>query len=322
LALATILEVKHLKKYFPLTRGLLAKRMGWIRAVDDISFSIEEGKTFALVGESGCGKTTTAKTILLLEGPTTGSISFRGKEISKLEGTDLREYKSSVQAVFQDPFASLSPRMRVGSIVAEPLEVNTDLDKTARQRRVGEVLAQVGLDHRAVDLFPHEFSGGQRQRIAVARSLSVNPSLIILDEPVSALDVSIRAQIMNLLKDLQDDLGITYLLIAHNLATLRYLSHHVGVMYLGRIVEQGPVEQVFTKRLHPYTKALFSAALASHPDSVDEEIILSGEVPSPINPPIGCRFHTRCPTAKAICSEDEPELKEIEPGHYVSCHLD
>jgi peptide/nickel transport system ATP-binding protein/oligopeptide transport system ATP-binding protein len=322
LALATILEVKNLKKYFPLTRGLLAKRMGWIRAVDDISFSIQEGKTFALVGESGCGKTTTAKTILLLEGPTTGSISFRGKEISKLEGTDLREYKSSVQAVFQDPFASLSPRMRVGSIVAEPLEVNTDLDKTARQRRVGEVLAQVGLDHRAVDLFPHEFSGGQRQRIAVARSLSVNPSLIILDEPVSALDVSIRAQIMNLLKDLQDDLGITYLLIAHNLATLRYLSHHVGVMYLGRIVEQGPVEQVFTKRLHPYTKALFSAALASHPDSVDEEIILSGEVPSPINPPIGCRFHTRCPTAKAICSEDEPELKEIEPGHYVSCHLD
>ena len=296
--------------------------MGWIRAVDDISFSIEEGKTFALVGESGCGKTTTAKTILLLEGPTTGSISFRGKDVSKLEGTDLREYKSSVQAVFQDPFASLSPRMRVGSIVAEPLEVNTDLDKTARQRRVGEVLAQVGLDQRAADLFPHEFSGGQRQRIAVARSLSVNPSLIILDEPVSALDVSIRAQIMNLLRDLQNELGIAYLLIAHNLATLRYLSHHVGVMYLGKIVEQGPVEKVFVKRLHPYTKALFSAALASHPDSVDEEIILSGEVPSPINPPSGCRFHPRCFSAKAICSQDEPELKEVEPGHYVSCHHD
>lgn len=319
--MATILEVKHLKKYFPLTRGLLAKRVGWVRAVDDISFSIEEGETFALVGESGCGKTTTAKTILLLEGATKGSILFRGKEISTLEGMDLRGYKSSVQAVFQDPFASLSPRMRVGSIVAEPLEVNMDLDKTARQRRIEEVLTQVGLDHRAADLFPHEFSGGQRQRIAVARSLSVHPSLIILDEPVSALDVSIRAQIMNLLKDLQGELGLAYLLIAHNLATIRYMSHHVGVMYLGKIVERGPVEDVFMKRLHPYTKALFSAALTSHPDSVNGEIILSGEVPSPINPPTGCRFHPRCLSAKAICSEDEPELKEVELGHFLSCHL-
>lgn len=295
--------------------------MGWVRAVDDISFSIEEGETFALVGESGCGKTTTAKTILLLEGATKGSILFRGKEISTLEGMDLRGYKSSVQAVFQDPFASLSPRMRVGSIVAEPLEVNMDLDKTARQRRIEEVLTQVGLDHRAADLFPHEFSGGQRQRIAVARSLSVHPSLIILDEPVSALDVSIRAQIMNLLKDLQGELGLAYLLIAHNLATIRYMSHHVGVMYLGKIVERGPVEDVFMKRLHPYTKALFSAALTSHPDSVNGEIILSGEVPSPINPPTGCRFHPRCLSAKAICSEDEPELKEVELGHFLSCHL-
>lgn len=319
--MATILEVQHLKKYFPLTRGLLAKRVGWVRAVDDISFSIEEGETFALVGESGCGKTTTAKTILLLEGATKGSILFRGKEISTLEGMDLRGYKSSVQAVFQDPFASLSPRMRVGSIVAEPLEVNMDLDKTARQRRIEEVLTQVGLDHRAADLFPHEFSGGQRQRIAVARSLSVHPSLIILDEPVSALDVSIRAQIMNLLKDLQGELGLAYLLIAHNLATIRYMSHHVGVMYLGKIVERGPVEDVFMKRLHPYTKALFSAALTSHPDSVNGEIILSGEVPSPINPPTGCRFHPRCLSAKAICSEDEPELKEVELGHFLSCHL-
>ena len=239
--MSTLLEVKGLKKYFPVTRGLLlAKPVGWIKAVDDISFSIEEGQTFGLVGESGCGKTTIAKVILLLEKATDGSILFRGKEISKLRGKELRQFRSSVQAVFQDPFASLNPRMRVGSIVAEPLVMNTPLSQKVIQQRVEEVLTQVGLNYEAASLFPHEFSGGQRQRIAVARSLIVHPSLIILDEPVSALDVSIQAQIMNLLKDLQTQLGIAYLLIAHNLATVRYMSHQIGVMYLGKLVEMRP----------------------------------------------------------------------------------
>jgi len=320
--MATILEVKNLKKYFPVTRGALGKTVGWVQAVDDICFSIEERKTFALVGESGCGKTTTAKAILLLEKPTEGSIFFRGKELFKLMGTELREFRSSVQAVFQDPFASLSPRMRVESIIGEPLLVNNKgLSKQVVRQRVEEVLTQVGLGKQASELFPHEFSGGQRQRIALARSLSVSPSLIILDEPVSALDVSIRAQIMNLLKDLQEKLGIAYLLIAHNLATVRYMSHWIGIMYLGRIVERGLVEQVFVNRLHPYTKALFSAALASHPDLIQDKIVLKGEVPSPLNPPSGCRFHPRCFSAMPICSEIEPELKEITPGYHVACHL-
>ena len=317
-----LLEVKGLKKYFPVTRGIvLAKQVGWIRAVDNISFSIEEGETFALVGESGCGKTTTAKVILLLEKETAGSILFRGQEISKLRRRDLRQFRSSMQAVFQDPSASLNPRMRVGSIVSEPFVVNNKLPRKMIQKRVEEVLAQVGLERDAERLFPHEFSGGQRQRIAVARSLIVNPSLIILDEPVSALDVSIQAQIMNLLKDLQKRLNVSYLLIAHNLATVRYMSQWIGVMYLGKLVERGPMEPVYVNRLHPYTKSLFSAALPSHPDMVKEEIVLPGEVPSALDPPSGCRFHPRCPSAMPICSEAEPELMEVAPGHSVACHL-
>jgi oligopeptide/dipeptide ABC transporter ATP-binding protein len=317
-----LLEVKGLKKYFPVTRGIvLAKQVGWIRAVDNIRFSIEEGETFALVGESGCGKTTTAKAILLLEKETAGSILFRSQEISKLRGRDLRQFRSSVQAVFQDPSASLNPRMRVGSIVSEPLVVNNKLPRKVIQKRVEEVLAQVGLERDAARLFPHEFSGGQRQRIAVARSLIVNPSLIILDEPVSALDVSIQAQIMNLLKDLQKRLNVSYLLIAHNLATVRYMSQWIGVMYLGKLVERGPMEPVYANRLHPYTKALFSAALPSHPDMVKEEIVLPGEVPSALDPPSGCHFHPRCSSAIPVCSEIEPDLRELAPGHYVACHL-
>jgi len=317
----SLLEAKSLKKYFPVTRGLLAKTVGWIRAVDDISFSIGEGETFALVGESGCGKTTTAKVILLLEEATGGSVLFRGQEIFKLKGEELHRFRSSVQAVFQDPFASLSPRMRVRSIVSEPLVVSDSLPRKVVQERVEQVMIQVGLDPRMAGLFPHEFSGGQRQRIAVARSLIVNPSLIILDEPVSALDVSIQAQIMNLLRDLQIQLGVSYLLIAHNLATVRYMSQQIGVMYLGQLVEKGPAEQVFANHLHPYTKALFSAALPSHPDLVKEEIVLPGEVPSALNPPPGCRFHPRCSSAMPVCSEDEPGLKEVAPGCCVACHL-
>ena len=319
--MTTLLETRNLKKYFPVARGLFGRTVGQVLAVDDISFSIGEGETFALVGESGCGKTTTTKAVLLLEKPTAGSILFRNREVSTFTKQDLARFRSSVQAVFQDPYSSLNPRMRVMSIVAEPLEVNSDLNRDEVEKRVEEVLLQVGLDGAAADLFPHEFSGGQRQRIAVARSLIVRPSLIVLDEPVSALDVSIRAQIMNLLKDLQTRLGIAYLLIAHNLATVRYMGHQMGVMYLGKIVEKGPVEDVFASSFHPYTQALFSAALPSHPDLVKDEIVLTGEVPSALNPPSGCRFHTRCDRAAPICSKEGPKLREVAVNHLVACHL-
>jgi peptide/nickel transport system ATP-binding protein/oligopeptide transport system ATP-binding protein len=320
-AVASLLEVKGLRKYFPVTKGLLAKTVGWVKAVDDISFAIKRQETFALVGESGCGKTTTAKVILLLENITAGSTLFRGQEIAKLRGRELHQFRCSVQAVFQDPFASLSPRMRVGRIVAEPMVVSGNLPRRVIRERMKEALTQVGLGYEVWRLFPHEFSGGQRQRIALARALSVRPSLIILDEPVSALDVSIQAQIMNLLKDLQERLGVSYLLIAHNLATIRYMSQQIGVMYLGKIVERGPTEQVYLQQLHPYTKGLFSAALPSHPDLVKEEIVLRGEVPSALDPPSGCRFHPRCFSAMPICAGSEPEWTEVTSGHYVACHL-
>jgi len=319
---STLLEVRGLKKYFSVIKGLLLDRtIGWIKAVDDISFSIEEGRTFGLVGESGCGKTTTGRVILLLEKPTEGSILFRGRDISQIKGRTLHEFRSSVQAVFQDPFSSLNPRMRVDSIVAEPLEVNSTLPRKEIRQRVEKALTQVGLPPEAAMLFPHEFSGGQRQRIALARSLIVHPSLIILDEPISALDVSIQAQMMNLLKDLQDRSGLAYLLIAHSLATVKYMSHDIGVMYLGKLVEWGPVKEVYGNRLHPYTKALFSAALPSHPDLIKEEIVLKGEVPSAFAPPSGCHFHPRCFSAMPICSEVEPELKSLGDRHHIACHL-
>jgi len=317
----TVLETKDLRKYFPLKAGLWAKTIGWIKAVDGVSFSIVGEQTFALVGESGCGKTTTAKLILLLEEATAGSVLFHGRDITKLKGKELHRFRASVQAVFQDPFASLSPRMRVKSIVAEPLVANTNLSRIEIQERVAEVLAQVKLAPQTGSLFPHEFSGGQRQRIAIARSLIVRPSLVILDEPVSSLDVSIQAQIMNLLKDLQVQSGVSYLLIAHSLATIRYMSDQIGVMYLGKLVEQGASEEVFMNQLHPYTRALFAAALPAHPDLVKEDIILPGEVPSELDLPSGCRFRPRCSFAMAICSEAEPGMKEVAPGHRVACYL-
>lgn len=320
--MAVLLEARGIKKYFPIFKGLLFQKVvAWVRAVDDINFTIKEGETFSLVGESGCGKTTTSKLILLLEKLTAGSIFFDGKDISEMKGNDLRQYRSSVQAVFQDPFSSLEPRMRVGSIIAEPIIVNNSLPKNQIEERVGEVLLQVGLHREAANLFPHEFSGGQRQRIAVARALSLKPKMIILDEPVSGLDVSIRAQIMNLLRDLQEQLGVAYLLIAHHLATVRYMTHQMGVMYLGKLVEVSPGEELYTNPLHPYTQALLSAALPFHPDKVSEPIVLRGEVPSAINPPAGCRFHPRCFSVMPICSENEPQSKEVAPGHYVACHL-
>lgn len=319
--MAVILEAINLKKDFTVKKGLFSRKFrGCVRAVDDVSFKINEGETFAIVGESGCGKTTTTKLILREEKQNAGSILFRGKETSGFKGAHLRQYRCSVQAVFQDPWGSLNPRMRIGAIVAEPLIVN-GFPKYALKERINETLSQVGLNADVIHLFPHEFSGGQRQRIALARALALHPSLITLDEPVSALDVSIRAQIINLLKDLQEDKRLAYLLIAHDLATVRYMSHQIGVMYLGKLVEQSPKEELYKNPLHPYTKALLSAALPSHPDVTREEIILRGEVPSAFNLPCGCRFHPRCPSAKRLCSEVEPQWKEVTPDHNVACHL-
>ena len=317
-----LIEVKDLKKYFPVTRGLiLMKTVGYVQAVDGISFTIGEKETLAVVGESGCGKTTTAKLMLRLEQPTSGQIFLQGQDIQELTGQELKDLRSDVQPVFQDPWSSLSPRMKVKDIVAEPLVVNRQMTRQEVKDRVDEVLVQVGLNPAQGELYPHEFSGGQRQRIAVASALASYPKLMILDEPVSALDVSIRAQVMNLLKDLQGQYEVSYMLVAHNLATVRYMAHRTAVMYLGQFVEYSSTTDLFENPLHPYTKALFSAALPSHPDVNREEIVLSGEVPSPINPPSGCRFHPRCPMAMERCSVDIPEPKEVATGHTVSCHL-
>src|SRR5436305_9850219 len=303
-----VVEALHLTKHFPVRGGFLARETAVVRAVDEVSFSIEPGRTLGLVGESGCGKTTTAKLVLLLEQPTGGVIRFEGQDLQALDSGSLRDYRRSVQAVFQDPYASLNPRMRVESIIAEPLVTNEPLPSAEVRTRVLRLLEVVGLPERSAGLFPHEFSGGQRQRIAIARALALAPKLVVLDEPVSALDVSIRAQILNLLRDLQARLGLSYLFIAHDLAAVAHMSHTIAVMYLGKIVEIGEAETVAKAPKHPYTQALFSAALRSHPDERREEIILPGEVPSPINPPAGCRFQPRCPQALARCSTEEPAL--------------
>jgi oligopeptide/dipeptide ABC transporter ATP-binding protein len=317
-----VLEAQHLKKHFPVTKGLALQRtVGWVRAVEDVSFAIRPGETLSLVGESGAGKTTVARTVLLLEKLSGGNLLFHGQDVSKFGRAELKEYRSNVQAVFQDPWGSMNPRMRVKTIVAEPLVVNTALSKREIQLKVLELLAQVGLRADQADLYPHEFSGGQRQRIAVARALALNPQLVVLDEPVSALDVSIRAQIMNLLKDIQAAYGLSYLLIAHNLATVRYMSHAVAIMYLGEIVEHADGDELFEHPLHPYTQALVSAALPAHPDEAREEIVLAGEMPSPLNPPSGCHFHPRCPHAMDVCRQVAPAAVQIGSSHQVSCHL-
>jgi oligopeptide/dipeptide ABC transporter ATP-binding protein len=317
---ATLLEAEALTKHFPVRRGLLGRSAGVVRAVDSVSFTIDAGKTLGLVGESGCGKTTTSRMILNVEAPTSGAIHFDGAPLSALDRGGLRRYRRAVQAVFQDPYASLDPRMRVGAIVGEPLVINERPASSALRRRVLELLDLVGLPERAAELFPHEFSGGQRQRIAIARALALSPKLVVLDEPVSALDVSIRAQILNLLRDLQRRLGVAYLFIAHDLAAVAHMSHTIAVMYLGKIVELGAAADVALSPKHPYTQALFSAALPLDPGERREEIILSGEIPSPLAPPPGCRFHTRCSHVMDRCRSDEPALAP-QGGRLVACHL-
>ena len=297
------------------------KTVGHVRAVDGVDFTINTGETMGLVGESGCGKTTTSKLLLRLEDPTGGQINLEGEDIQTFTGSKFKEYRTQVQAVFQDPWSSLSPRMKVKDIVSEALVVNRDVSQKDAYDRVKEVMEQVGLAPEQAELYPHEFSGGQRQRIAVASALASSPKLIILDEPVSALDVSIRAQVMNLLVDLQQETGVAFLLVAHNLATVRYMAQQTAVMYLGKIVEHSPTDELYENPLHPYTKALFSAALPAHPDDLGEEIVLVGEVPSPINPPSGCNFHPRCPFAMDRCSVEEPVMKDMGGNHLLSCHL-
>ncbi len=320
-----LLRVENLRKYYPFTQGILfARKIGEVKAVDDISFAISPSETLGLVGESGCGKTTVSKLVLDLERPSGGQVLLGGKAIQGLQGEEQRVYRSLVQAVFQDPWASLNPRMRVGKIIAEALVVTKWGSTEAIGQRVAELLREVGLRPEHAQQFPHEFSGGQRQRIALASALASKPKLIVLDEPVSALDVSIRAQMMNLLKDIQEHEQVAYLLVAHDLATVRHMAHQVAVMYMGRIVEYAPTEKLFEDVRHPYTKALLSAVLPDHPDDPGQrsgEIELSGEVPSPLDLPPGCRFHTRCPFASPECVEQEPALRESTPAHHVACHL-
>jgi oligopeptide/dipeptide ABC transporter ATP-binding protein len=315
-----LLQARELRKHFPVRRGLFSRGGAVVRAVDGVSFEIMPGQTLGVVGESGCGKTTTAKLVLCLEQPTEGSVDFDGRPLVGLDADGVRRYRRSVQAVFQDPYASLNPRMRVGAIVAEPLVTHEDLTRGAVDARVKELLDFVGLPARAATLFPHEFSGGQRQRIAIARALAVSPKLIVLDEPVSALDVSIRAQILNLLRDLQQQLGVSYLFIAHDLAAVAHMSDTIAVMYLGKIVEMGPAATIARTPKHPYTQALFAAALPSHPDEARDEMVIPGEVPSPLAPPPGCHFHPRCPHAMARCATDPPALRS-HADRRVACHL-
>jgi oligopeptide/dipeptide ABC transporter ATP-binding protein len=317
-----LLRVENVRKHFAFTKGILfARTLGHVKAVDDISFEIKAGETLGLVGESGCGKTTTSRMILNLEDPTEGRILLDGEPIHGLQGEALKAFRTNVQAVFQDPWSSLNPRMTAGRIIAESLIVTKWGDKEKIAVRVAELLKQVGLRPDQAQQYPHEFSGGQRQRVALAAALASSPKLIVLDEPVSALDVSIRAQMMNLLKDIQAERNVAYLLVAHDLATVRHMSDHTVVMYLGKIVEKAPTQALFDDVRHPYTKALFSAVLIARANQEDEEIVLQGEVPSPLNPPSGCRFHTRCPYVMPRCSQEEPPLRDVTPGHAVACHL-
>jgi oligopeptide transport system ATP-binding protein len=320
-----LLKVENLYKYFPIKKGVIFSRQtGAVHAVDGISFNIYNGETLGLVGESGCGKSTTGRTILQLYRPTSGSVFFEGDDLAKLKGENLRRKRRDLQMIFQDPYASLNPRMTVGQIIGEPMEIHGTYKGAAQTKRVQDLLQLVGLNGAFANRYPHEFSGGQRQRIGVARALALEPKLIVCDEPISALDVSIQAQVVNLLEDLQSTLGLTYLFIAHDLSMVRHISDRIAVMYLGIIVELADRNELYANPRHPYTQALLSAV--PYPDPFVEEkrkrIILEGDVPSPVNPPSGCRFRTRCQYAKEICAEEKPAFREISKDHFVACHFD
>jgi oligopeptide/dipeptide ABC transporter ATP-binding protein len=317
-----LLEVNNLKKYFPVKAGIFKRTVAHVKAVDDISFAIKEGETLGLVGESGCGKSTTGRTILRLLEATAGEVLFEGKDVMNLNKTQLREIRRDMQIIFQDPYASLNPRMTVADIVGEPLDIHKlAANKKERNKRVKEILENVGLGEEYMNRYPHEFSGGQRQRIGVARALAVDPKLIIADEPVSALDVSVQAQVVNLMQDLQKEFGLTYLFIAHDLSVIKHISDRVAVMYLGKIVELADKKELFKNPIHPYTQSLLSAIPEADPKKKKDRIILEGDVPSPVDPPSGCRFHPRCPKAFEKCPVMEPEFKEYGDGHFAACHL-
>ncbi|HEX7103194.1 MAG TPA: dipeptide ABC transporter ATP-binding protein [Nitrolancea sp.] len=319
-----LLDVEDLYMHFPLTQGILFQRkVGAVQAVDGLTFQVTKGETLGLVGESGCGKSTTGRAILQLYKPTGGSVVFQGKDLTKLDGGEMRKMRRHLQMIFQDPYASLNPRMTVGSIISEPMQIHNLVPKRQRNERVQELLQTVGLNPYFANRYPHEFSGGQRQRIGVARALAASPAFIVADEPVSALDVSIQAQIINLLEELQEQFGLTYLFIAHDLSVVRHISDRVAVMYLGKMMELADRNAIYDDPLHPYTKALLSAVPVPDPviEKKRERIILTGDVPSPINPPSGCHFHTRCPYAMEVCKKIEPRFVDQGGGHYVACHL-
>ncbi len=320
-ARTTVLEVRDLKKHFPVRKGLLQREAGTVYAVDGVSFSIGEGETLGLVGESGCGKSTVGRTILRLIEPTGGSIIISGKDITHLNKAELRTYRRQMQIIFQDPFSSLDPRMSAGDIVAEPMRVHRLARGAEVKKRVAELFDRVGLRKAQMANYPHQFSGGQRQRIGIARALALEPKLIVGDEPVSALDVSIQAQVLNLMMDLQRDLGLSYLFISHNLAVVEHISHRIAVMYLGRIVECTDKRTLFTRPQHPYTESLLLAVPVPDPRVKRRKYVLQGEVPSPMKPPSGCHFHTRCPYAVDRCKIESPALREVKPGQWVACHL-
>lgn len=316
-----LLEVKNLKKYYPIRGGFFKRKIGDVKAVDDVSLTLKEGETLGLVGESGCGKSTTGRTILRLTDPTDGQILFQGKDITRIKGNELRKARQDMQMVFQDPYASLNPKMMVGDIIAEPIQNFEKRSKKELKDAVMELLEKVGLPSDAYYKYPHEFSGGQRQRVGIARALALKPKLIVGDEPVSALDVSVQSQVLNLMQDLQEEFKLTYLFIAHDLSVVEHVSDRIGVMYLGRLVELADKESLYKDPLHPYTQALLSAIPVPDPRRRKERIVLSGDVPSPVNPPKGCAFHPRCIHAKPECSEIRPAMREVKPGHQVACHL-